>query len=265
MAKPRRKQACTPELLANLRFRYEETAESIVDIARSIARSHTYLRALAQEHGWVKFAPPPLDLTPAARLAAEAAKLAEETGRLVLSSRATECNEGDPGPLRRSDHEMPGRMGPRLRGDDKDASATPPPPTPDSSPPPGDGAPDADLANLVPDARLRRLNEAARILDLQLALLRQKQALPQQGEDMKQINAEVKSLAATAALIEHQLRDLAHGRSTPMPENDHDDIPEDIDAFRLRLAAKIEAFLERRPDIGDGDEDGGAGHDPAGW
>ena len=120
------------------------------------------------------------------------------------------------------------------------------------------------MANLAPDARMARLSEMARVVDFQLAVLHQKQAHPQRGEDTKVINADVKNFAATCALIEHQLRDLQRGRSTPMPDNANDDIPEDIDAFRLRLAAKIEAFLERRPDIGDAGEDAGEGCGQAG-
>jgi hypothetical protein len=184
-------------------------------------------------------------------------------------------------------------MGPRLRGDDDEERALPPPdegdaapPSPDPSPPPADlagggestpaAATDAagacaDLSNLAPDARLARLSEMARVIDFQLALLRHKQAHPQRGEDTKAINADVKNFAATAALIEHQLQKLEGVRSTPMPNQGHDghnddnndDIPEDIDAFRLRLAAKIEDFLHRRPDIGDGDPPADQGRGPA--
>jgi hypothetical protein len=110
---------------------------------------------------------------------------------------------------------------------------------------------------------MARLSQMARALDFQLAHLRQKQAYPQRGEDNKAINAEVKHFAATSALIEHQLSELQNGRTTPLPNETNDDIPEDIDAFRLRLAAKIEAFLDRRPDIGDGDADAGEGRGPA--
>lgn len=257
MAKPRRKQPYTPALLENLRFRFEQTDESVVDIAASIPRSHTTLRKLARELGWTKFVPPPLDLSPAAKLAAEAGRLAAEAGRpaaeaarkSALSSRATECNEDDPGPIRRSDHEASGLVGPRLRGDDREETACAPQDEEEAA-----GAL-ADLSNLAPDARLARLSEMARVVDFQLAVLRQKQAHPQRGEDTKAINADVKNFAATSALIEHQLRDLQSGRSTPLPNETNDDIPEDIDAFRLRLAAKIEAFLDRRPDIGDDDAD----------
>jgi hypothetical protein len=260
MARPRRRQACTPALLEDLRYRYEETDESMIDIAATVARSHTYLRGLAREHGWTRYAPPPLDLSPAAKLAAEVAQLAEEgaaaAGRLALSSRATECNEGGPGPIRRGDHETPGRMGPRLRGDDEEESA----PSPEGG---GDAATEADLSNLAPGARLARLSEMARGLDFQLALLRRRQTQPQLNEDRRAVNAEFNHLVATAAIIENKLHDLQNGRSTPLPTETHDDTPEDIDAFRLRLAAKIEEFLQRRPDIGDGDADPGQGRDQA--
>jgi len=236
MAKPRRRQAYTPALLENLRFRFEQTDESVLDIAASFARSHTTLRKLAREEGWTKFVPPPLDVSPAARLAAEAAQLNN------LSRRPVEGGASSTLPARAPRASLAGGG---------ETEPPPPPPTTTSA---------ADLSVLAPDARMARLSEMARVIDFQLALLRQKQAHPQRGEDTKAINAEVKNFAATAAIIEHQLRDLQNGRSTPLPNETNDDIPEDIDAFRLRLAAKIEAFLERRPDIGDGDEDPGEGH-----
>jgi hypothetical protein len=83
MAKPRRKQEYTPALLENLRFRFEQTEESVVEIARSVSKSHTTLRTLARDLGWTKYQPPPLDLTPAARLAAEAGQFAAEAGQFA--------------------------------------------------------------------------------------------------------------------------------------------------------------------------------------
>jgi len=270
MAKPRRKQTYTPALLENLRHRYEETDESVVDIGASIARSHTFVRSLAREHGWTRYEPPPLDLTPAAKLAAEAARLAAESRAAGHGAPSTlPPRSGGEGRFALREQGEPG-WGDASTMEKPEAAEPPPPPTPDPSPPlaepTGGGETDAapvDLSNLAPDARMARLSEMARALDFQLALLRQKQAQPQRGEDTKAINAEVKNFAATCALIEHQLSDLARGRSTPLPNETHDDIPEDIDAFRLRLAANIEAFLQRRPDIGDGDADAADGHDPA--
>ena len=81
MGKPRQKQTYSPELIENLRFRFEETGEPVRTIAVSVPMARTTLYALAQERGWTRFVRPPLDLTPAARLAAEAGKLAAEAGR----------------------------------------------------------------------------------------------------------------------------------------------------------------------------------------
>jgi hypothetical protein len=283
MAPPRRKQAYTPALLENLRFRFEETPESVVDIAASVPTSHTTLRHLARAQGWTKFKPPPLDLSPAARLAAEAGKLAAEAGKFAAEA----GRQGAEADMSAPSFSLPprsggeGRLGVREHGEAGwgDASAiesgareeTPPPPTPDPSPPLAEpvigpaqegrtrwlagGGETPDLSNLADDARKARLSEMARGLDVQLALLRQRQAYPQRGEDRRTINAEFNRLAATAAIIEHQLEKLEGGRGAAVPDTSHDDIPEDIDAFRLRLAAKIDAFFERRPDIGDGGAD----------
>lgn len=277
MAKPRRRQEYTPALLENLRFRFEQTDEPIVAIAASISRSHTTLRLLAREQGWTKFVPPPLDLSPAAKLAADAEMLAAEAEKLAEGGEAARHGTSSTFPPRsggerslgvREHDEARWGVSAEIEKAEGAKNAAPPTATSDPSPPlaepAGGGEKDVDLSNLAPDARMARLSEMARGLDIQLAVLRRKQAYPQDGEDTKAINADVKSLAATCAVIEHQIEKLEGRRSTPVPDNSHDDISEDIDTFRLRLAARIEAFLERRPDIGDDHADEGRGRDPVG-
>ena len=97
MGKPRPKRTYSPALLENLRFRFEETGEPVRTIAVSVPMARTTLYALAQERGWTRFVRPPLDLTPAARLAAEAGKLATKnhTQRPKKPSRS----DGREGPL----------------------------------------------------------------------------------------------------------------------------------------------------------------------
>ena len=62
----------TPELLANGRYRYEQTDESLISIASDFGVNRNTFRALAVREGWVRYRPPPRDLLPAAKLLAQA-------------------------------------------------------------------------------------------------------------------------------------------------------------------------------------------------
>lgn len=62
----------TPELLANGRYRYERTDESLVSIASDFGVHRNTLRALVAREGWVRYKQPPRDLLPAAKLLAQA-------------------------------------------------------------------------------------------------------------------------------------------------------------------------------------------------
>ena len=262
MGRPRPKRTYSPELIENLRFRFEETGEPVRTIAVSVPMGRTTLYALAEELGWTRYVPPPLDLSPAARLAAEAGRLAAEAGRRGLSSRATACNAGGPGPILRSDHEAPGSLGPCLRGDDSNGSADESsPPTPDPSPPlaalagggeeyaaPASAAQseqDADLSNLEPQERRARLSAMARAIDHQLALLRRRQALPQTEHERKEISIEFTKLNAALSQTEQQLQDLDRGRESDSAIGG-DTRRMDIDERRLRLARRIREFVASR-------------------
>jgi hypothetical protein len=62
----------TPELLANGRYRYERTDESLISIASDFGVHRNTLRALVEREGWVRYKQPPRDLLPAAKLLARA-------------------------------------------------------------------------------------------------------------------------------------------------------------------------------------------------
>ena len=62
----------TPALLANGRYRYEQTDESLISIASDFGVNRNTFRALAVRQGWVRYKPPPRDLLPAAKLLAQA-------------------------------------------------------------------------------------------------------------------------------------------------------------------------------------------------
>jgi hypothetical protein len=67
----------TPEALAEGRRRYEQTDEMITSIAAALGTSRRTLQRLASEEGWVRYVAPPHELSPAARLEAQAGALAE--------------------------------------------------------------------------------------------------------------------------------------------------------------------------------------------
>jgi hypothetical protein len=62
----------TPELLANGRYRYERTDESLISIASDFGVHRNTFRALVAREGWVRYKQPPRDLLPAAKLLAQA-------------------------------------------------------------------------------------------------------------------------------------------------------------------------------------------------
>jgi hypothetical protein len=65
----------TPELLANGRYRYEQTAEQVATIAADFGIHPGSLRRLGQRLGWVRYDMAPRALPAAARLMAEAARI----------------------------------------------------------------------------------------------------------------------------------------------------------------------------------------------
>jgi hypothetical protein len=82
-----RRYRFTPELLAHGRHRYENTPDSLPDIAVEFGIHKSTLLRLAQREGWVRYAIPPRDLSPATRLAEQADALAgqlppPESGRV---------------------------------------------------------------------------------------------------------------------------------------------------------------------------------------
>ena len=82
-----RRDNYTPELLADLRYRYEKTPESIRSIARTGDIAASTLRDLAWDEGWVKFLPRrglPAQARPAAMESQRAPHAAQ--GRPIPSS-----------------------------------------------------------------------------------------------------------------------------------------------------------------------------------
>ncbi len=83
--KPARKRGArrlnvTPELTANVRHRFEHSEERLATMAADLGCCIETVRAMARREGWVRYEPPPRDLSPAARLRVRAEKLAEQGG-----------------------------------------------------------------------------------------------------------------------------------------------------------------------------------------
>ncbi len=72
-----RRRRYTPDLMADGRRRYEQTPEPVEAIAFDFGCHKATLQRLANREGWVRFAPPPHDLSPAAKLMRAAERLAE--------------------------------------------------------------------------------------------------------------------------------------------------------------------------------------------
>jgi hypothetical protein len=75
-----RRLKVTPELLANVRQRYEQTDEPLSTMAADLGCSLETVRNIAKRETWVRYVAPPRDLSPAAKLAARAKALAAEQG-----------------------------------------------------------------------------------------------------------------------------------------------------------------------------------------
>jgi hypothetical protein len=65
----------TTEALAHARYRYEHTDASLVDIAVDLRVAKDTVRNLARSRGWARYVRPPLGLTPAVQLNAQASEV----------------------------------------------------------------------------------------------------------------------------------------------------------------------------------------------
>ncbi|MCK9918583.1 hypothetical protein MXD81_56615 [Microbacteriaceae bacterium K1510] len=92
-----RRHHYTPELLAHGRHRYENTEDSIADIAVEFGVHKATLARLAKRENWVRYVPPPRDVSGATRLATQAAALEEKGPATDVS--AQQPTASDPSPV----------------------------------------------------------------------------------------------------------------------------------------------------------------------
>ena len=216
-----RRIKATPELLANIRRRYEHTPRTLSTMAADLGCSGQTVCNIAKREGWVRFVPPPRDLSPAARLLARA----EALSPLIPAKAGTQERDGDDGEC--------GPGAPLSRGRTDDAARG----TRDLHP-----QQIADTAEALHDAAVKLLADV-KASRAQLA------GLPQSPLDQERAARTLANLTATL----QKLAPLRGGVPLTVCHtgNDYDDMPADLDAFRDELARRIDALLAEPPDEGD--------------
>jgi hypothetical protein len=205
-----------PELLANVRQRYEETPEPVPLLAADLGILPTSFYRLARDKGWVRRNDlPARDVAPAMKIL-EAAK-ALESGAVKTSPDAS------------------AQLALLAEGGERVGPAPPAPP---------------DTPALSTVERLERavLAELATIEAMRAAM----GTLPQKPPGAART---VRTLSMLTQTLQHlqRLRASAALSEKQRPRSDHDsdpddDMPADLDEFRRDLARRIDAFVESRTD-----------------
>ena len=130
-----------------------------------------------------------------------------------------------------------------------------------TSPPPEDGQEVHAERGEDPAAIVPRLQSAvARVLPAIEATIARLASGPQHPRDMEQAGRALSSLTRTLRELNGL---LAEHNARPAANRYDDDMPEDLDAFRLNLARRIHAFVESRTRANGEDRDGEADGAPA--
>ncbi len=240
----------TPELLAHGRYRYEHTEDSIPDIALDFGIHKTTFQRMARREGWVRYVPPPRDLPPAVKLAAQAEALEARQAALTLPPRSG--GEGRPPELAQqatadgvggiaASKEPPNPSPPfaaRMGGGEESAAA----PAQEDAGSAREGPPQEPLP--PPPVTIERLHRDALA---ELAAVERMRAMldaePQSPLDAERTARTLSSLTVTLQRIQR----MQCGLPITGAEND-DDLPADLDAFRDALAQRIEAYFASTPD-----------------
>jgi hypothetical protein len=203
----------TPELMANGRYRYEETDEPVAAIAVDFGVHPRTFREYTRKWGWRQRKDrPPLDLSPALRALAEAAAAAPpEASSAAAGGDGCAGRSGEPASIFEA-------------GEPGQAAA----------------APEIGAASLI--ARL----EAA--VEKELAAVERMRA-HLGGTAQEPVEAE--RTARTLATLARTLREVQRLRGAGLQSagrDDDDDMPTDIDELRRELARRIHAFVDSRAD-----------------
>jgi hypothetical protein len=207
----------TPEFLAALRQRYEETDQPMRALALEFEIGISTVSAIVEREGWTK-------RSQRQRGSPRAALLSEAQSLLAgLSARGGAINDGGPGLVAEE------------------------PPTPDPSPP------------RAPRVEGGEKTTAERLEALLVREIAAEEAARAELGTLPRLRAEADSCTRRLAVLTHTLKLLRGIPAAPaagLP--DDDDMPRDIDEFRLDLARRIDAFVASRADAADADGDAGA-------
>jgi hypothetical protein len=227
-----------PALVENGRRRYENSDEPVRSIALDFDVDHSTMRRYIDRWGWTKRKTrPPHTLSPVMQLLEEARHVS-----------------ADEKAVRRKRRPAPAKAAPTA-SPPKAAEAPAAAPSEPSIAGVNSTADAPDQAPLV-ERLLRAVERELSIVEAQRA--HQGAAPPPVGEAER-----------TARTIESLIRSLREVRrlsgddETPAGFDD-DDMPRDIDEFRLELARRIDAFVASRADAAAGGSDQPADGDPAG-
>ncbi len=218
----------TEEFLAAARHGYENTDQPMRELARELGIGITTLSTLAEKNGWAKRSKRRRGLPPAMQLLAEAQALAKASAHSRASGNPEE------------------ELGPRFRGDEREESALPPsllsekmPPTPDPSPPVaallGGGEKSAPSRQ---DLYVMLEHILAQLITAEAAAVGNGIRSPQSARTLATLTAAMRALNRT------------DGAASPHagPTDDDDELPRDLDEFRVALARRIEAVFANETD-----------------
>ena len=208
----RRRTYFTAEFLAEAKRRVEQTAQSTQSLAGDFAMHPSVLWRLIEREGWVRpeAALGRRSLSPVMRIAAAVDAMANASAHSRESGNPATNTQA-------SELEA---LGPRLRGDERMETAPP----------------DTSAIDRLEAAVLRELS----VVERMRASMRDEPLRP----------ADAERTARTLSVLTETLAKLRRLRlgSAPHSGPDHDDDIPDIDAFRLDLARRIEAFVASQPD-----------------
>lgn len=213
----------TPEFLAAVRRRYEDTDQPMPSIAREVEIGLRTLHRMAEREGWARRSErPPRDLPPAVKLLEEARAL-ERTHEVNIA-----CEPPAREPLAR------------------EAAA--------------DAAPDGSIGSSGdPLARIEQL--VLRELEAEETVRDQLSHRPRTGSDATRCARTLAALTQTLQTLARLRAGAAPTDDTDYDDND-DSLPRDIDEFRRDLARRIDAFVARRTDERPAERDGGPEQPP---
>ena len=207
-----RRIKATPELLANIRHRYEHTDERLATLAVDLGCCGETVRNIAKREGWVAFVAPPRDLSPAARLRVRAEQLAEQQSPLIPAHAGIEGQDGKAVPC--------GPGSPLSRGRAND-----------------------DLHAAIAE---QMLHEVAAFLDDVRAERKRMKSAGYAKHELQAVSRVIADLSGSLNRLKPMAQRAAAPDSGNAQDDKYDDMPADLDEFRAELARRIRHFVAGR-------------------